>query len=98
MIQKMPKATPLSESSVLTLCDLNSCQVRLRLLPNISKTRRITKCSNYRPLKFKAFDRRIIQYFADQLLMFFFRALYAPGSRKFIAFPAEYARTWPEPV
>src|SRR5690242_1736943 len=47
----MPKATPLRESSVLILCDLNSCQVRFRLLPNISKTRRITKCTEYWPCR-----------------------------------------------
>src|SRR5690242_4055346 len=48
--------------------------------------RRITKCTDYRALKLKAFDRRIVQYFFNHFLMTFFRPMYGPGSEECLGF------------
>jgi hypothetical protein len=46
---------------------------------------------DYPVLKFKAFDRRIIEHFANKLLVIFFRSMYMPGTEKLIAIPAKQA-------
>lgn len=46
---------------------------------------------DYPALKFKAFDRRIIEYFADKLLVIFFWSMYIPGSEKLISIAAKQA-------